>query len=149
MTILTPPSLLRDCPLRQLILERLRQELQKTYRRIVRMRTKPLSPEPRVELSCHDIDVVPSSSWVVFISAGMLEAAEDSMSCRRCGRTSMITISVSGTSPEFKKAMVKSISSPIRAESLPDLLHKASSARPSDSTRSIAMPWLEDVTSAC
>ena len=60
----------------------------------------------------------------------------------------MITMSVSGTSPEFKKAIVKSISSPIRAESLPDLLHKVSSARPKDSTRSIAMPWLEDVMSA-
>ena len=50
----------------------------------------------------------------------------------------MITMSVSGTSPEITKAIVKSISSPIRAESLPDLLHKVSSARPKDSTRSLA-----------
>ena len=104
------------------------------------MRTNPLCPASRGDSSCHDIDVVPSAAGAILISEGRLAAGEDSMSFNRCGKTSIITISVSGTSPEFKKAIVKSISSPIRAESLPDRLHRVSSARQKDSTRSVAIP---------
>ena len=86
------------------------------------------------------MDVVPSAAGATVVSAGRLQAGEDSMSCNRCGKTSIITMSVSGTFPEFKKAIVKSISSPIRAESLPDRLQRVSSARPKDSTRSVAIP---------